>query len=147
MLEIRPFTPDDQATVKALILAGLGERFGSIDYSLNPDLNDIQTTYVDAGHLFFVGEAENELVGSGCLMLKGDGFGRIVRMSVSQTYRGMGFGRNLTTHLLNTARQHTLTTLLVETEHNWTSAIKLYESVGFVKTHRDGTEQHFRLNL
>lgn len=146
-LTIRPFQPADQDSAKTLILAGLGERWGGIDYTMNPDLNDIQASYIDKGHLFFVGELDGAIVGTGCLKLNGDGVGEIVRMSVSGRCRGMGFGRILTNHLIETAKIENLHTLITETEYNWTSAINLYKSCGFTETHRNGTEQHFILKL
>ncbi|MCZ7673141.1 MAG: hypothetical protein M5U34_41515 [Chloroflexi bacterium] len=54
----RPFSPTDQAAAKALILAGLAEHWGTLDLSLNSDLNDIQASYVDNGGVFIVVEAE-----------------------------------------------------------------------------------------
>ena len=146
-LSIRPFQPADQTAAKELILAGMGERWGSIDYSMNPDLNDIQQSYIEAGHLFFVGELGGAIVGTGCLKLIDDDTGEIVRMSVSSKCRGMGFGRTLTNHLIEVAKKHQLHTILTETEYNWTSAISLYKSCGFIETHRHETEQHFKLDL
>ncbi|CAA9269377.1 MAG: hypothetical protein AVDCRST_MAG93-2561, partial [uncultured Chloroflexia bacterium] len=40
-LAIRPFTPADQKAARDLVLDGLGEHFGWIDTSRNPDLDDI----------------------------------------------------------------------------------------------------------
>src|SRR5579883_3043906 len=49
---IRPFVPPDQQAARVLILRGLGEHFGWIDETCNPDLDDIAATYTGAGHLF-----------------------------------------------------------------------------------------------
>ena len=38
---VRRFAPADQDAARRLILEGLGAHFGSIDESLNPDLDDI----------------------------------------------------------------------------------------------------------
>jgi len=45
-LLFRRFEPKDQAAVQALILAGLRDRWGSLDPSLNRDLHDIGSTTV-----------------------------------------------------------------------------------------------------
>ena len=42
---ISEFKPSDQAAVRRLILDGLAERWGVLDESLNPDLNDIAAAY------------------------------------------------------------------------------------------------------
>ena len=44
-LRIRRFRPADQDAVKALVVAGLGEHWGGVDATLNPDLDDIASHY------------------------------------------------------------------------------------------------------
>ena len=66
-LVIRPFTPRDQAAVRALILAGLGDHFGFIDETRNPDLDDIAGTYLARNHVFVVGELGGAVVATGAL--------------------------------------------------------------------------------
>jgi hypothetical protein len=66
MPTILPFKAEDQAEAKNLILAGMGEHFGEIDHSLNPDLNDIAASY--AGAIFLVAWCENRIVGTGALV-------------------------------------------------------------------------------
>ena len=46
-IEIRPFQPENQEDAKNLILAGLGEHWGFIDLTKNPDLDNITATYKD----------------------------------------------------------------------------------------------------
>jgi hypothetical protein len=46
---IRDFAVADQEVVRWLIIEGLGEHWGSIDLSLNQDLNDIVRTGEDVG--------------------------------------------------------------------------------------------------
>ena len=40
-IRISEFEPSDQAAARRLILDGLAERWGVLDESLNPDLNEI----------------------------------------------------------------------------------------------------------
>ena len=98
-LHIRPFRPGDQDAARRLILDGLGEHFGFIDASLNPDLDDIWQTYVLAGAPFAVAELDGELVGTGALVAERApgrlATGRIVRVSVSPHHRRLGIGRRL----------------------------------------------------
>jgi hypothetical protein len=37
-------------------LAGLEDHFGYIDHTCNPDLEDITTSYIQAGDIFFVAQ-------------------------------------------------------------------------------------------
>ena len=76
------------SAVRSLILAGLGEHFGFVDESMNPDLDDIQTVYVDVGACFVIAEIAGDLAGTGALIEEEPGIGRLVRMSVSPVYRG-----------------------------------------------------------
>lgn len=150
LLSIRPFAPADQPTAKNLIQTGLGEHFGFIDPTLNPDLNDIWDSYITAGHTFVVAEWKGELVGTGALISErpkihetfgvleaNQIYGRLVRMSVSPAHRRLGIGRALVEHLLQIAQQHGLTHTLVETNLDWYDAIGLYQRCGFVEYGRD----------
>lgn len=111
-LTIRLFQPADQAATRQLILTGLGEHFGVIDSSRNPDLDDITAAYVLPGHYFAVALVGDRLVGSGALV--GEPFGaeptgRLVRMSVDREHRRQGVGKALVEHLNRrsaTARLH-----------------------------------------
>jgi hypothetical protein len=67
MITIRPFEARDQQAARQLILSGLGEHFGYIDESLNPDLDEIMANYVTAGHVFIVAHSGEQLLGTGAL--------------------------------------------------------------------------------
>jgi len=146
-LLIRSFEPRDQDGVRWLILTGLGERFGWIDETCNPDLDDIAANYVESGHIFVVVEVDGELVGAGALITEDNDRGRIVRMSVKRTHRRRGIGHALVTHLLDVARQKNFTQVRVSTEPDWEEAIRLYESCGFGEYNRDDVDIHFALAL
>lgn len=139
-MRIRPFAPGDQGVAKRLINAGLGERFGVVDESFNPDLDDIAAHYTAQGHAFVVAERDGELVGTGCLMFEADGTtGQMVRVSVRADLRGQDIGRAIVVHLLDVARGRGLQRVWMETNDGWVSAIGLYERCGFtVCARRDG---------
>jgi hypothetical protein len=67
-LRIRSFQARDQKTARQLILAGLGEHFGWIDETRNPDLDDIAANYVDRGSTSLVAEIDGKLVGTAALI-------------------------------------------------------------------------------
>ncbi len=52
LIHLRPFCAADQDAAGALILLGLGEHFGDLDPSLNPDLHNITVSYLDCGQAF-----------------------------------------------------------------------------------------------
>ena len=146
---IRPFAPGDQSAARRLVLAGLGERWGWIDETRNPDLDDIAAHYVAPGHYFVVVEQDGELIGTGALVAEGTGgeaAGRIVRMSVAPEHRGRGVGRALVEYLLDEARRRGYRRVLVETTREWHDAIRLYQRCGFVEYARDDEDVHLALD-
>jgi ribosomal protein S18 acetylase RimI-like enzyme len=146
-LVIRPFAAADQEAARRLILAGLGEHFGTIDESLNPDLTDIAATYLAAGHPFVVACLAGELVGTGALRFVGEQAGELVRISVSRDHRRQGIAQAVVAHLIAGARQRGLARLLVETNHDWEAAINLYRRFGFTEVDRDAISVYMRLDL
>ena len=146
-ITIRPFRSDDQSTVRRLILAGLGDHFGHIDETKNPDLDDITASYVDQGACVIVAESEGAIVGAGTLKIEAPGIGRLVRMTVARDQRGRGLGRKLVAHLLDEARRRGYRRVVVETTDDWEVAIGLYRACGFeTEGFRDG-DIHMYLDL
>lgn len=147
LVRIRPFQPADQAAARDLILTGLGEHFGHIDATLNPDLQDIWTSYTARGGHFFVAQRDSVLVGTGGLVLEAEDIWRIVRVSVASQHRRLGIGKRMTRHLIATARDLGASAIVVETNQDWLDAISLYLRCGFaIEAYRDG-ECHLRLVL
>lgn len=146
-LHIRPFEPRDQDAVRRLVLAGLGEHFGWIDETRNPDLDDIAMSYLARGHTFIIAEIDGQVVGTGALLTESKSVGRIVRMSVSQAHRRNGIGRALVTRLLNIARQKRFNQVHVATTPGWHDAIGLYQHCGFTESKRDDQDIQLVIKL
>jgi GNAT superfamily N-acetyltransferase len=125
--------PADQEAANTLILTGLQDHFGELVLSLNGDLDDIHGRYAADGHVVVVAELDGQLVGTGILLINGDGTGNLVRMSISREHRRKGIGRALVMHLLAEARQRSLREVLIKTNNDWHDAIGLYLSCGFVE--------------
>jgi ribosomal protein S18 acetylase RimI-like enzyme len=137
---LRPFTPADQPVARALILAGLGERFGFIDETRNPDVDDIAAQYLAHGHLFLIAELAGEVVGTGGLLCEADGATcQLVRVSTRRDLRRQGIARLIVEALLADARQRGRRRVWVETDEPWQDAIALYQRLGFTEhARRDG---------
>jgi GNAT superfamily N-acetyltransferase len=142
---IEPLTPADQPAARALILAGLEEHWGWLDLSLNPDLDDILTSY--APGVFIVAKLNDDLIGTGALVPAGQGIGRIVRMSVDRSHRRSGVGTRLLRALLGEARTLGYTKIVLETTETWNDAIGFYLRNGFRITHRADGDVHFEMKL
>ena len=138
-LLVRPFEARDQQAARLLIISGLGEHFGYIDESLNPDLDDILQSYVLAGDVFLVAYVEEMLVGTGALVSLEDGTSEMVRVSTHVEYRRRGIGTAIVTRLLSIARQRGDRRVILETRLDWNDAIHLYQGLGFVEYGRTAT--------
>jgi ribosomal protein S18 acetylase RimI-like enzyme len=146
-LTFRRFRRDDQAAVRDLVLAGLGDHWGEIDYTKNPDLDDIWTHYVDRGACVVLVERDGALVAAGTLVPDTEAIGKLVRMSVAKASRGQGIGKRLVAHLLDEARSRGYRRVVLETTDDWQDAIGLYRACGFqTEGFRDG-DIHMYLDL
>lgn len=144
---IRAFTIDDQDAARTLIINGLGEHFGFIDETLNPDLDNIAASYIAHGHTFLVAERHHVLVGTGALLVQPGQIGQFVRISTHPGYRRLGIARAICQQLIARARARDLRRLIVETNHNWYDAIKLYQKLGFMENMRNSEGVQFSLQL
>jgi ribosomal protein S18 acetylase RimI-like enzyme len=147
VITIRPFTPTDAPQMRRLVLNGLGDHFGTIDETMNPDLDDITATYHDADAAIVIAERDGEIVGCGILIPEDEAAGRLVRMSVRGDQRGQGLGKRLVRELLAAARERGYTAVVCETTEDWTDAIALYRSCGFTEIGRWGGDTHFTIDL
>ena len=130
-VEIRPFQPQDQPATKQLILDGLVEHWGKLDATLNPDLNDIVSSY--QGQTFLVAIYNNDIVGCGAL-IEEEGkkeYGRIVRMSVKKEIRRHRIGQQILQQLQIAAQQRQFSKIVLETTQTWNKAINFYQTNGF----------------
>jgi GNAT superfamily N-acetyltransferase len=140
-LEIRPFHPDDQEPVRALILAGLEEYWGKLDESKNPDLHDIADSYQNG--IFLVACLDQQIVCSGALLPRTAETAEIVRMSVAHHLRRQGVGRQMLAELCRRAYQRGFKQVILETTATWENAIAFYQAFGFQISHYADGDVYF----
>ena len=146
-VKIRPFQPNDQLLVKQLILDGLADHWGTLDLSLNTDLNDISRTY--SGQTFLLAVQGETIVGCGALIEEEGkaGYGRIVRMSVKKENRRQGIGQLILHQLEKAARQRQFHKIVLETTQTWAEVVAFYQANGFhIIGHQNG-DTHFEKAL
>jgi ribosomal protein S18 acetylase RimI-like enzyme len=146
---VRGFRAGDQGAARALILAGLAEHWGTLDPTLNPDLDDIAVAYGAGVFLVAVVEADGaeRIVGTGALQPVDATTGQIVRMSVARKARRQGIGRQILDALLDAARARGMRRVVLETTATWTGAIAFYRRAGFEITHYQDGDVYFTLAL
>ncbi len=145
VLSIVRFEPKHQEPVRALILAGLAERWGALDPARNRDLEDIASSYRDADVL--VALVGDRVVGAGACVPRSLGVGEIVRMSVAGDLRRHGIGSALLQALCARAQAAGLTRIVLETTATWDDAIGFYQRFGFQMTHSKDGDVYFALDL
>ena len=145
---VRSFAESDQQATRALVLTGLQDHWGTLDPSLNPDLNDIAGWYGALDGRTIVAEIDGEIVGAGTIHRgDDDGTAILVRMSVSGAHRGRGIGKRLVRELADVAREQGYQRIECETTDTWQDAITLYLACGFEIIDRRDGDVFFRLNL
>lgn len=148
-IEITAFGAADQDTVRALILEGLAEHWGTLDPSLNPDLDDIASSY-GAGRVL-VARRDGEIVGAGAVVPAGRGEGEVKRLGVAREQRRSGIASALLRALVAVAVDEGWSALVLETTSSWTDAVALYLAFGFTLTHYEdgefGRDAWFRLEV
>ena len=144
-LEITQFAADDQDEVQSLINQGLGEHWGEVDPSFNPDLFNIAETYKN--DFFLVARKDGEIVGTGALVHRSDQIGEIVRMSVASKHRRKGIGNLILDELIKIGRENQFTQIILETTETWEDVIAFYMKYGFEITHYKDGDVYFSLKL
>ncbi len=141
MIKIREYVPADQSAAKGLIELGLGEHFGLVDSSLNPDLLDIHASYVASGGRFFVAESGGVLVGTVGLVFSSDRL-QMVRLSIHPTYRRRGIASALLDHCIEMTQLAGRSQLVAHTQPEWESAMGFYLRHGFKPYGSDDIDVH-----
>jgi len=148
-VRVSDFQPGDQDAIRSLILEGLGEHWGHIDETLNPDLTDIGASYGHARTL--VVRRAGLIVATGTIVPRDPLTAEIVRMSVASDQRRAGLGRLVVGELLTTAKGWGATAVVLETSAHWLEVVTFYRSCGFAITHHEagpfGQDAWFRREL
>ena len=145
-VHVRGFNGRDQSECRQVILNGLAEHFGCIDESRNPDLDDIEKSYLTAGNDFYVAECDGYVIGTVGLLFEA-GRARIVRMSVAKSHRKQGVATALLDKCIAVAKDRGLPEIVALTEPHWSNAVGFYTACGFEQFGRDDEDIHLRLPL
>lgn len=85
---------------------------------------------LQAGYVCEVCEADGRIIGYAVMMLVLDE-AHLLNISIAQPWQGRGLGRDLLLHLCDLARDRQSQTMFLEVRVSNTTAIRLYESMGF----------------
>ncbi len=131
---IRRATAADREAVLTIAAAGMRE------FELEPDFAGLDADLARLGEdrpgcvvAEFVAEVGNAICGSVILSVKAVGVGKLSGLYVSPAYRGCGIGRALLQAAVGAGRGAGLARLYLETWGRMSAAVRLYESVGWVR--------------
>jgi len=132
---LRAATNADQTAVWSLISQVLGSYGIATDLaSTDQDLANIEANYSgNQGALFVLVDGEKP-IGTVAVRRESDTSCELCRMYLSPEYRGHGLGRGLLSVAEEHARVRGFTEMRLKTATALEEAIRLYESVGFVRS-------------
>lgn len=94
-------------------------------------LNDPQGTILDKGGFIWLAMADNKVIGSSALIKEHEGEYELAKMAVTAEYRGKGISKLLIETCLAKAKEIGAKKLLLFSNHQLQTALKLYEKYGF----------------
>lgn len=105
-------------------------------YNLTEDhdlmiLDDPQGTVIDNGGFLWLAKAGEEIVGTAGIMKDTDTVFEIIKMFVSPSWRGKGISKLLIETCLSKAKEIGAEKLILFSNHQLETALKLYEKYGF----------------
>ncbi|MCU1794528.1 GNAT family N-acetyltransferase [Pectobacterium polaris] len=136
-LQVRPITAQDDAAI-AQVIRQVSAEFGLTadkGYTVSdPNLDALFALYNQPKSAYWVVEYEGRVVGGGGiapLVAGEEDVCELQKMYFLPVVRGKGLARQLAIQALDFARQHGFRRCYLETTGHLTSAIRLYESLGF----------------
>jgi ribosomal protein S18 acetylase RimI-like enzyme len=142
-LTIRVYRDSDHETVVALNGYGLAAAGVSADADVYAgDLDDVATTYLSAGAVMLVGEADRRVMAMGALRRVDDSTCEITRMRVAPEAQGRGYGKAILAALEERAHRFGYRYAVLLTGSDQHPAVDLYRASGYQVI---ATEQHGHL--
>jgi ribosomal protein S18 acetylase RimI-like enzyme len=141
-VEIATFRPDHAARFAELNRAWL-EEYGLMEHSEEAQLADPRAHFVDSGGQVFVALHENNVIGTCAVLPSGTGEFELAKLTVAPEFRGHGIARRLAEHSVGFVRERGAPRVMLVSNSQLQSALRLYESMGF--TYRPvppGTKYH-----
>ena len=129
-LHFRTFRPGDETAFRVL-----NEDWITKNFALEPEdeaiLNDPHSHILAPGGQICIAEMACTAVGCCALVVTGEGELELVKMTVSESARGLGIGRRLLAFAIDVARRMGAQRLYLESNTKAAAAVHLYEELGF----------------
>lgn len=130
MIRIIPYKTKYQPDFKRLNLAWL-DQYGLTESHDLKVLNDPDGTIIDHGGCLFLAMDEDKVIGNAGLEKETGTTYELVKMTVDPAYRGRGISKILLDTCISKARELGATRLILYSNSQLTTALRLYEQYGF----------------
>jgi len=127
---IREFEPGDEDAFRQLNEEWI-VRYFALEKKDVEALSDPRRTILDGGGRILFAVRDAVAIGCCALVAIGPREFEVAKMAVTESAQGLGIGRRLLLAAIGTARAAGASRLFLETNSVLTTAIRLYESVGF----------------
>jgi len=107
------------------------EKYFHIEDKDRESLKDPQRYILDKGGHILIAERAGQPVGCCALLAMEEGSFEVAKMTVAESERGRGLGRQLLEEVVAFARRLEIDRLYLETNSKLENAVHLYEAVGF----------------
>jgi len=126
----RSFESRDRDAFRTLNEAWI-EKYFRIEEKDRETLGDPEKHILAKGGYILMAERAGNAVGCCALIAQGNGGYEVAKMTVAESERGQGLGRQMLEHLIGSAREKKMARLYLETNSRLANAVRIYESVGF----------------
>ena len=145
-IQIRRFAPGDEGAFFALNQAWI-ERYFRMEEKDRKTLGDPMGQILAPGGEILMAEDGGAAIGCCALIPMEAGAYELAKMAVSERYQGRGVGRLLMDTAIAAARAKGARRLFLETNGKLTTAIRLYETAGFVHVKRATPSEYDRSDV
>lgn len=138
-MEIVDFRPEHAEAFRALNEAWISKHF-TLEAKDREVLGDPQGQILAKGGRVFMALRDGEAVGCVALLKLADGGYEVAKMTVSETLRGSGLGRQLMQRCIDAGKADGAPRLYLETNSALAPALGLYRAMGFCELAAQETE-------
>ena len=138
------FTPEDVETAIRRQREIFGQEFGFLDSShpyAERAQRDFAANWREGKDFLLIARKDGKFAGTITLMGETDDVARLRFLIVENELRGMGLGKAIVTTALEWAKEMGYTHVWLTTHSVLTTALKMYQSLGFVKTAEESAEE------
>jgi putative acetyltransferase len=148
----RPIEKNDNREIAKIIRLSLEDLNMAIDGTVytDPTTDHLYELFQTPQAKYWIAEHDNKVIG-GCGIFPTKnlphGYAELVKLYVKKEFRGQGIGEALMNKSIQSAKEMGFTHLYLESFPSFKSAIRLYNSLGFIKQENAlGESGHFACN-